>query len=234
MIALGKFTDGEVWIHEEAGQVPLEISPEEGDASAEYRAGRTYMGNLYDPAADWVVFDGRRLHCTMPFKGTRYSLVFFTGPDPAKAEHAVKHEMFEAGFDFDWDEEAVVQATEACRKPSGTIVYGKSADRSASTDRGKDGGGPGCPTISEGDSSKTRKRKGKKEAEKSYVAFEDFAPVIVGAYEVKEIHSAAAKKIATLAKGAFDSWPAGVGAAGYSGASFDETGKVEAVPAEGV
>ena len=122
LISLGNHTGGELWVHEADGGVLLSIRPEEGHASGQYRTGTPYPGQVFRPSAGWVVFDGRQLHCTLPFEGERYSLVFFCGPHLDKVPFSVKHEMFEAGFDFDWDEGSVSLAAEACGKAAGVRV----------------------------------------------------------------------------------------------------------------
>ena len=92
LVALGEFTGGELWVHEPvAGAHGLTISPEEGQVSAVYRTGTPFFGTAFDVKESWVLFDGRKLHCTLPFEGDRYSLVFFTGPDTDKAPLAVRH-----------------------------------------------------------------------------------------------------------------------------------------------
>ena len=143
--------------------------------------------------------------------------------------------MFESGFDFDWNEEVVALAAVKCKRPSGVQARGKMAERSASTIPKKgDGGGPEIPTVSEKGVSKHRDQDSSRRKEVAYFVFEDFAPSVPDAYEAKVIPPATAAKVARQAKEAYDMWPTGVGAAGYSGASFDETGKIEAVPVEGV
>ena len=56
----------------------MTIRPEEGNASREYVVRVPHQGTLFDPSQTWVVFDGRKLHCVLPFEGERYSLVFFS------------------------------------------------------------------------------------------------------------------------------------------------------------
>ena len=95
----------------------MTISREEGDASAAYRAGVPYYGQSLDVNQNWVTFDGRKLHAVLPFEGERFSLVFFCGPEAEKVPSAVRNELSDAGFDFDWDEASVSSAATACALP---------------------------------------------------------------------------------------------------------------------
>jgi len=148
LISLGEHTGGDLWVHEEDGGVLLSIRPDEGHASGRYRIGVPYPGQVFRPSEGWVVFDGRQLHCTLPFEGERYSLVFFCGPHLDKVPFSVKHEMFESGFDFDWDEGSVRLAAGACEKASGVRVP-SCEGAEAVVKRYGDGGCTGFPTPPE-------------------------------------------------------------------------------------
>ena len=123
LVALGKYIGGCLWVHDPVdGTVPLTISKEEGDASAAYRAGVPYCGQSLDVHQNWVTFDGRKLHAVLPFEGERFSLVFYCGPEAAKVPSSVRNELFEAGFDFDWDEASVSSASAACALHGGPWI----------------------------------------------------------------------------------------------------------------
>jgi len=115
-------------VHEpESGTVPKVLSLEEGQVSAQYRVGEQYWGREYDVNGQWLQFDGHRMHYTLPFEGERHSLVFFTSSKFMEAPVGVRNEMFEAGFDFSWDEVEVSGWEAACRSPSGTPRAGNEA-----------------------------------------------------------------------------------------------------------
>jgi hypothetical protein len=128
LIALGEHSGGYLWVHEpESGTVPKVLSSEEGQVSTQYRVGEQYWGHEYDVNGHWLRFDGHRMHYTLPFEGERHSLVFFTSSKFLEAPVGVRNEMFEAGFDFSWDEVEVSGWEVACCSPSGTLRAGNEA-----------------------------------------------------------------------------------------------------------
>ena len=124
-----------MWVHEpESGTIPKELSSEEGQVSAQYRVGVQCWGREYNVNGQWVQFDGHRMHYTLPFEGERFSLVFFTCSKFPEAPASVRNEMFEAGFDFAWDEAEVSACKEACLSPVGRLRAEEQAARAASGD----------------------------------------------------------------------------------------------------
>lgn len=77
IIGLGDYTGGEVWILDENGTVEVEI-PCTLRGWPHLRPGTKVKGRLEDCHNKWVKFDGNTPHMTMPYKGSRISLVFFT------------------------------------------------------------------------------------------------------------------------------------------------------------
>lgn len=78
IIGLGDYTGGEVWIlDEENGTVEVEI-PCTLRGWPHLRPGTKALGRLEDCRNKWLKFDGNRPHMTMPYQGSRISVVFFT------------------------------------------------------------------------------------------------------------------------------------------------------------
>jgi len=103
IIAVGDFHGGQLWT--EGGEGEADVTLTENIKSPYcYRAGMTYKGSLVDVRDRLVEFDGNRLHCTTPFKGERYSLVYFVCDRYADASPEVRDAMQSVGFRFSWSE----------------------------------------------------------------------------------------------------------------------------------
>ncbi|CAE7935236.1 unnamed protein product [Symbiodinium necroappetens] len=50
------------------------------------------MGHATDVRRKWLKFDGRKPHCVTPFRGRRYTLVFFTYSNPQKSTSLSRQE----------------------------------------------------------------------------------------------------------------------------------------------
>jgi len=70
------------------------------DRSAHLEALPSSDDVALDLTENLVLFDGRRGHYVAPFKGERYSLVYFTCPRCEKALPEVKHQLEERGISF--------------------------------------------------------------------------------------------------------------------------------------
>jgi len=106
IVGFGNYTGGELWMHDsEAGEdgVSHTLDPEDDDVTAAYPAGDTFSGRVEDINGNWTQFDGNKLHFTQPFSGNRYSVIYFTCDQYAKADKDVRTSLLSAGFDFDWD-----------------------------------------------------------------------------------------------------------------------------------
>eukprot|EP00933_Yihiella_yeosuensis_P034922 TRINITY_DN2841_c3_g3_i1.p1 TRINITY_DN2841_c3_g3~~TRINITY_DN2841_c3_g3_i1.p1 ORF type:complete len:497 (-),score=132.47 TRINITY_DN2841_c3_g3_i1:49-1539(-) len=102
IIGLGEYEDGNLWVHDDDGD--LEFQPAENiGCMYSYREGATYRGRDLNIKNKLVSFDGNRLHFTRPFTGERYSLVFYTIDRFAEVPEEVKKQHAEAGFPFRWD-----------------------------------------------------------------------------------------------------------------------------------
>eukprot|EP00927_Polykrikos_kofoidii_P049182 TRINITY_DN43291_c0_g1_i1.p1 TRINITY_DN43291_c0_g1~~TRINITY_DN43291_c0_g1_i1.p1 ORF type:complete len:1517 (+),score=273.65 TRINITY_DN43291_c0_g1_i1:213-4553(+) len=77
IIAIGDYLGGELWLLDEGGDVPMRV-PCVLKGYPYLRPGSTVMGRLVDCAYNWIEFDGNTPHMTMPFTGTRISIVCFT------------------------------------------------------------------------------------------------------------------------------------------------------------
>eukprot|EP00928_Gymnodinium_smaydae_P086356 TRINITY_DN7040_c1_g1_i2.p1 TRINITY_DN7040_c1_g1~~TRINITY_DN7040_c1_g1_i2.p1 ORF type:complete len:282 (+),score=9.93 TRINITY_DN7040_c1_g1_i2:104-949(+) len=104
IIGLGEYSGGELWVHDESGDVSYVLEATE-DVTGYYRVGRALSGTDLSIQNVWTVFDGNKLHYTKPFTGERYSLIFFTSDKYASASAETRHAMTEAGFDFDFSNE---------------------------------------------------------------------------------------------------------------------------------
>jgi hypothetical protein len=100
-VALGNFSGGELWVHDEDGQEPYTLDGDE-DVTAFYHVGRELNGQVLDARDHWTVFDGNKLHYTKPFQGERYSLIYFASDRYKAAPNEVQDSMRSFGFDFDW------------------------------------------------------------------------------------------------------------------------------------
>eukprot|EP00446_Apocalathium_sp_SHHI-4_P032421 CAMPEP_0177246294 /NCGR_PEP_ID=MMETSP0367-20130122/50929_1 /TAXON_ID=447022 ORGANISM="Scrippsiella hangoei-like, Strain SHHI-4" /NCGR_SAMPLE_ID=MMETSP0367 /ASSEMBLY_ACC=CAM_ASM_000362 /LENGTH=526 /DNA_ID=CAMNT_0018698297 /DNA_START=63 /DNA_END=1640 /DNA_ORIENTATION=- len=106
IIGLGDYTGGELWVHDDVGQVPLTLD-EDIKQEALYRSGTMWRGSEIDIRGKWLEFTGNRLHYTRAFDGTRYSLVYYTCDRYAIATPEVRAELRGAGFAFSWRSDAL-------------------------------------------------------------------------------------------------------------------------------
>lgn len=74
MLTVGDFTGGDLWI---------------------------YPGRVEPTRGRWVTFDGRLPHCTFPYHGERYSIVFFASRYALRVPSHVLLELSQYGFDTD-------------------------------------------------------------------------------------------------------------------------------------
>ena len=108
IIGLGRFTGGEVWVHDDSVLADGEWAPGRslrlsgGDVGDHYKDGQNYYGRVLDVYEKWVVFDGNRLHFTRPFQGERISLIFFKNSQAGEASVEVRARLRELGFRFPW------------------------------------------------------------------------------------------------------------------------------------
>lgn len=75
MLTLGDFVGGQLWI---------------------------YPDRAEDTRNQWVRFDGRVPHCTYPFKGERYSVIFFASRFVNSTSAEVKRTLAQYGFDTEF------------------------------------------------------------------------------------------------------------------------------------
>jgi len=110
IIGLGDYTDGELWVHDEAGDVPHRLDCKE-DVTGYYRVGRTLPGTELQIKNTWTIFDGNKLHFTKPFRGERYSIIFFTSDRYRSTQPDARKALGRAGFDFDFDADDLHRAS---------------------------------------------------------------------------------------------------------------------------
>jgi hypothetical protein len=101
ILGLGDYTDGQLWVHDDKGDVPLELK-EDIFSAYRYRSGKSYSGTVLDCRNEIIEFDGTKLHYTLPFTGDRYTLVFFTSDMFMRASEETRAALNEAGFNFSW------------------------------------------------------------------------------------------------------------------------------------
>jgi len=99
---LGNYTGGNLWMHKDDGNKAHTLE-ETLKRTAMYQKGETFMGADVSIRNRWVEFDGNRLHFARPFRGTRFSLVYFTCDRYADSKLAVREELKDLGFPFQWE-----------------------------------------------------------------------------------------------------------------------------------
>ena len=99
IIGLGDYTGGEIWVHDETGDVPFRLD-ESISCMYHYEEGATYSGSVLDPRGQWSRFNGSRLHFTKPFEGERFSLVYYTCSRYSDASEELRSALRAAGFPF--------------------------------------------------------------------------------------------------------------------------------------
>jgi len=117
IVGLGRYTGGRLWVHDDHGKESLTLQ-EDLPQEALYRKGVSFQGTAHDIRDRWLVFDGNRLHGTQPFKGRRYSLVYFTCDRYADTPEFVQEELRGVGFTFPWRNQRLQQklATKRTKK----------------------------------------------------------------------------------------------------------------------
>jgi len=105
IIGLGDYKGGELWIHEDDGNVELTLK--EDIALPHYTEGALLKGRNMDIRNTWESFDGNQLHFTQPFTGNRYTLIYFTLDRYKETPPDMRAALHEAGFSFSWDDEAL-------------------------------------------------------------------------------------------------------------------------------
>lgn len=106
IVGFGGYEGGELWLEDkDAGDkaVSCTLDAEDYDVSAYYPAGSSYVGRIEDINNNWTQFDGNKLHCTQPFSGSRYSVIFFTCDQYRKVPDDVRASLRDAGISFAWD-----------------------------------------------------------------------------------------------------------------------------------
>lgn len=111
IVGLGDYEGGELWVHDDDGDV--EFTLREGIKSQfDYHAGTTWRGRNQDIRGKLCNFNGKTLHYTLPFTGTRFSLVYYTCNRYAKAPEEARDTLEKAGFDFSWENPELEQGVE--------------------------------------------------------------------------------------------------------------------------
>ena len=106
IIGLGCYTGGELWVHDETGNESLALQEDIGLEKL-YRKGTLWRGRYIDICGKWAKFNGNTLHYTKPFKGTRYSLVYYTCDRYAEACPEVQKSLRKTGISFQWSNVAL-------------------------------------------------------------------------------------------------------------------------------
>jgi len=105
IVGLGSYQGGEVFFHDDEGDKTVTL--DENLNAMQYKKGTIWRGTDHDIQNRWFEFNGNMLHCTRPFTGKRFSLVYFTSDRYQEASPEVRAEMKQAGFAFDWSSEAL-------------------------------------------------------------------------------------------------------------------------------
>jgi len=86
-----------LWIYDSEGDVHIKIERKIRGASWA-KVGSTIPGRLYDIKNKLVPFDGRKPHMTMPFQGTRISIVYFALRDRDGVKNTDSARLRACGF----------------------------------------------------------------------------------------------------------------------------------------
>eukprot|EP00929_Paragymnodinium_shiwhaense_P047967 TRINITY_DN24322_c0_g1_i1.p1 TRINITY_DN24322_c0_g1~~TRINITY_DN24322_c0_g1_i1.p1 ORF type:complete len:2197 (-),score=461.11 TRINITY_DN24322_c0_g1_i1:336-6926(-) len=97
IIGFGDYTGGEVWVLDEDGDVPMQI-PVAMRGYPHLQVGKTYMGRTFDCKNKWVRFNGNTPHGTLPFSGTRITMVFFARRGFMRMSAQTRQDLTTAGF----------------------------------------------------------------------------------------------------------------------------------------
>ena len=117
IVGVGDYTDGELWVDDDTGDVPYVLEGKK-NVSGYYRIGRELRGTELQIKDTWTIFDGNMMQLTKAFQGERYSLIFFTSDRYSAASPSVREALQDAGFDFDFNNEdmqSVLRAKHARR-----------------------------------------------------------------------------------------------------------------------
>eukprot|EP00435_Cladocopium_sp_Y103_P074977 s35_g52.t2 len=96
IIGLGDYKGGEIFVAHPNGTDLLQLSK----AVAGYQKGANVPGDYVDIKSKWLEFDGRSLHAVKPFKGTRFTLVYYTCPEYRQASPNVRMACTDSGFKY--------------------------------------------------------------------------------------------------------------------------------------
>ena len=86
VVLLTRFRQGGIWVETAGGSVKI------------LHKGQARFGELLDVASHPVLFDPRRLHCTMGWRGTRIVLIGFTVRSTEKLSASQRAEASDLGF----------------------------------------------------------------------------------------------------------------------------------------
>lgn len=120
IIGLGDYSGGSIWVHDDAGDVNMLLN-EDIKQEALYRKGSLWKGVDVDIRNKWFEFNGNKLHCTRPYVGNRYSLVYYTCDRYAHTAPDVRMAMKQSGFDFSWGSAALVKMLQIKRQERKTL-----------------------------------------------------------------------------------------------------------------
>mmetsp|Transcript_2267 Transcript_2267/g.5300 ORF Transcript_2267/g.5300 Transcript_2267/m.5300 type:complete len:407 (+) Transcript_2267:60-1280(+) len=96
IFGLGDYKGGELFVADPNGADRLLLSK----AVSGYPKGAEVPGDYVNIKSKWLEFDGRNLHTVKPFKGVRFSLVYYTCPEYAQASPKVRMACCESGFKY--------------------------------------------------------------------------------------------------------------------------------------
>ena len=105
IVGLGEYEGGDLWVHRQKYRL-LQNAIDEHDDSRMTRAGwelpwHAVTGDVERVSVrrQWRRFDGNMPHCTLPYSGTRYTLIFYTQQSYALMEPATRQYLeAELGF----------------------------------------------------------------------------------------------------------------------------------------
>ena len=96
-MGVGDYTGGELWGCDPLGPVTMEVT-RAVPGWPDLVPGVVAQGTIHCVRRAWTRFDGTRPHATMPIKGTRYTLIFFTVESCVSAPQAALIQLEGLGF----------------------------------------------------------------------------------------------------------------------------------------
>ena len=120
IVALGDFRGGRLWIRDDKGTAPMEVS----ERFAGHAAGQ-YNGTYHNIHNNLIQFSGKTLHAAENFTGERYSVIWFNTPGVQRWTTQQRNELVTYGFNLNDNmasNGALPKKTEDLKNPIGSVL----------------------------------------------------------------------------------------------------------------